>query len=311
MVETRSGSIRCGVFLPLVGHDRASLLAHARRIEELAFDSLWVDDHFWFPGAPERDHLEAWTVLSMLAAVTRRLRLGPLVACPSYRSPAMLAKIAASLSRLSEGRLTLGIGAGWMQEEYLAHGIPFPSPGVRLAQLDEALEAMRRLWSGETVRFDGVHHRLHDARHLPTPLDLPVVIGGAGDRLLGIVARRADGWNCPNTAWRELAEKRDRLWRLCERIGRDPAAIEISEQVIVVVAPDERGLPAARARAERAIGAFANLDEDVHLGTPAMVAESLRARASLGVRLFTVMFGDLGSDEQVDLFGREVLPLLG
>lgn len=301
---------RCGVFLPLSGLRWPDLEARARTIERLGYDALWFDDHFWFPGEPQNDHLEVWTALAGVALATSRLSIGPLVACHSYRSPGLLAKLAASVSAMSAGRLRLGLGVGWMEDEYRAYGYPFPRTGVRLEQLEETIEIVRRLWRDPRATFSGRHHSVVDAPALPKPERIPVVVGGAGDRLLALVARHADEWNCPNPAWRDLAERRDRLWRECERIGRDPDGIAVSEQVLVVVGRGERGLREARERAVVRIGGFARFDGDCHVGEPEQVAESLRARAALGVGELAIMFGDFGSEEQLDLFATEVRPLL-
>ena len=304
------GPLRCGVFLPLAGLTWPDLDLRARTIERLGFHALWLDDHFWFPGEPDRAHLEVWTALTAVACATQRLTIGPLVACHSYRSPGLLAKIAASLAEVSRGRLRLGLGAGWMEDEYRAYGYAFPSGGVRLRQLEETIEILHRLWRDPRATFTGRYHSIEGAPALPKPARLPIIVGGAGDRLLEMVARLADGWNCPNPAWRELAVKRSTLARCCERIGRDPREIEVSEQVLVVVGRGERGVREARERAMERIGGFARFDGDCHVGEPAEVAEALRARQALGVAEVAIMFGDFGSSEQLELFATEVMPLL-
>jgi alkanesulfonate monooxygenase SsuD/methylene tetrahydromethanopterin reductase-like flavin-dependent oxidoreductase (luciferase family) len=301
---------RYGVFLPLVGADWARLRALVPRVEELGYDSIWFDDHFWFPGAPDRDHLEVWTVLSALAPLTRRLTIGPLVLSQSFRPPGLLAKMAASLSRIADGRLCLGLGAGWMEEEYRAYGYDIAPARDRIDQLGEVVEVLQRLWRDERATFAGRCHRLENAPSLPKPDRLPLLLGGSSDRLLALAARAADVWNCPNPAWRDLSVKRERLRRLCEQSGRDPDSIEVSEQVVVVVAETATEVARERERAARIMAGFAKFDGDVHVGTPDEVAAALRGRAALGVRHFMVMFGDFGGDGQVELFAERVLPLL-
>ncbi|MEW6269606.1 MAG: LLM class flavin-dependent oxidoreductase, partial [Thermodesulfobacteriota bacterium] len=229
---------RVGVFLPLAGLDWPALRARAELIERLGYESLWLDDHFWFPTRPDEDHLEVWTALSGLAVATRRLVLGPLVLCQSYRSPALMAKMAASLSQLAGGRLHLGLGAGWMEEEYRAYGYAFPPARVRSAQLAETVEIVRRMSREPRATFHGEHYRVDAAPQLPKPKDLRLLLGGASDGLLRLAARHADGWNCPNPAWRELPAKRERLRRFCAEIGRDPDTIEVSEQIMVQLGRD-------------------------------------------------------------------------
>lgn len=306
----RRGVGGCGVFLPLVGLAWSELLERATRIERAGYDSLWLDDHFWFPGAPDRDHLEVWTALSALAVASRRIALGPLVLCQSYRPPGLVAKMAATLSRISGGRLHLGLGAGWMEEEYRAYGYDFPPGPVRLAQLAEVVEILRRLWREERASYAGRFHRISAAPMLPKPERLPLLIGGSGRRLIELAARYADGWNCPNPAWRELGARRGDLRRACEAIGRDPDSIEVSEQVLVVLGESDAEVARERERARAVLGGFARFDGDVHVGTSEQVAEALRSRRALGVDSFMVMFGDLGGREQIDLFAERVLPAL-
>ncbi|MBY0279561.1 LLM class flavin-dependent oxidoreductase [Candidatus Binatia bacterium] len=309
-MTSRRETPRVGVFLPLAGLDWGALRARAVLVERLGYESLWVDDHFWFPTRPDEAHLDALTALTGLAVATERLVLGPLVLCQSYRSPALLAKMAASLAQISGDRLVLGLGAGWMEEEYRAYGYAFPAPGTRLDQLAETVQIVRRMLTERRATFDGAHYRVAEAPQLPKPARLPLLLGGASERLLRLVARYADAWNCPNPAWRELSAKRARLLALCAELGRDPAEIEVSEQVMVVLVSREAEIPPARDRIARELAGFVKLDGDVHIGTAEMVAGALRARAALGVGRFMVMFGDFGSVEQLEAFAVDVLPQL-
>ena len=310
-MTSRRGAPRVGVFLPLAGLDWSALRARATLIERLGYESLWLDDHFWFPTRPDEAHLDALTALTGLAVATERLVLGPLVLCQSYRSPALLAKMAASLADVSGDRLVLGLGAGWMEEEYRAYGYAFPGPRTRLDQLEEALQIVRRMLTERRATFAGAHYHVADAPQLPKPRCLPIMLGGASERLLRLVARHADAWNSPNPAWKELAAKRARLVELCAEVGRDPSEIEVSEQVMVELVDRESDIPAARDRLGRELAGFVKLDGDVHIGTAEMVADALRARAALGVARFMVMFGDFGSAGQLEAFAAGVLPRLG
>jgi probable F420-dependent oxidoreductase len=309
-MTSRRETPRVGVFLPLAGLDWNALRTRAGLVERLGYESLWLDDHFWFPTRPDEAHLDVLTALSGLAVATERLVLGPLVLCQSYRSPALLAKMAASLASLSGDRLVLGLGAGWMEEEYRAYGYPFPPPRTRLDQLEETVQIVRRMLRDERATFEGAHYRVVEAPQLPKPGKLPILLGGASERLLRLVARHGDAWNCPNPAWRDLPAKRARLRELCAEVGRDPADVEVSEQVMVVLLAREAEIPAARERIARDLAGFVKLDGDVHIGTAEMVADALRARAALGVERLIVMFGDFGSDEQLEAFATGVLPRL-
>lgn len=309
-MTSRRETPRVGVFLPLAGLDWSALRARAGHVERLGYESLWLDDHFWFPTRPDEAHLDVLTALTGLAVATERLVLGPLVLCQSYRSPALLAKMAASLAQISGERLVLGLGAGWMEEEYRAYGYPFPSPRTRLDQLEEALQVVRRMLTDERATFAGTHHHVSEAPQLPKPKRLPLMLGGASERLLRLVARHADAWNSPNPAWQDLGAKRARLLELCAEIGRDPAEVEVSEQVMVELVARESDIPAARDRLARELAGFVKLDGDVHIGTAEMVADGLRSRVALGVERFMVMFGDFGSVEQLEAFAAGVLPRL-
>lgn len=306
--------VECGLFFPQVATDFGGLADRARACEESGWHSIWLADHMWARGLPDVDHLEIWTALSALATKTTRLRLGSLVLCNSYRNPSLVAKMAASLDQISEGRLELGIGAGWMEEEYRGYGYNFPPVRVRIEQLEEGLEVLRRLFGQSRATFQGKYYALDDAPNNPKPRQRPgppITIGGAGERkLLRLVARYADRWNCPMNAAAELPHKLEVLRSHCADVGRDPAAITVSEQVIVVLGKDDADLAQRWMMAKQFLGGFADLDAIAVRGTPEQVVAGLRAKVERGVRLFTVMFGDLAPVETIRLFGDTVIPAL-
>lgn len=310
----RIEGLACGVFLPQVGLDFAALAQRAEACEQAGFHSLWLADHLWARGMPDVDYLESWTALTALAMRTTRLRLGTLVLCNSYRNPALVAKMAATFDRISGGRLELGIGAGWMDEEYRGYGYHFPPIRVRIEQLEEGLEVMRRLFGEARSTFQGKYYALDDAPNNPKPLQTPwppITIGGAGEqRLLKVVAKYADRWNCPMNAAHELPHKLEVLRSHCAEAGRDPNDITVSEQVIVVLGADDADFKQRWALAKQMLGGFADLDAIAVRGTPDAVIEGLLAKAAKGVRLFTIMFGDLAPTETLRLFGERVLPVL-
>jgi F420-dependent oxidoreductase-like protein len=309
----RIESVACGVFLPQAGLDFAALSERAAACEQAGLHSLWLADHMWARGLPDLDYLEIWTTLAALAMRTTRLRLGPLVLCNSYRNPALVAKMASTFDRISGGRLELGIGAGWMDEEYRGYGYHFPSARVRIEQLEEGLEVMRRLFVEPRSTFQGKYYALDDAPNNPRPLQspVPITIGGAGEQLLlKVVAKYADRWNCPMNAAHELPHKLEVLRSHCAEVGRDPAAITVSEQVLVVLGSDDADFAQRWATAKQLLGGFADLDAVAVRGTPDAVADGLRAKAAKGVQLFTIMFGDFAPPETIRLFGERVLPAL-
>jgi F420-dependent oxidoreductase-like protein len=201
---------------------------------------------------PLKARLEAWTTLAALAALTDRMRLGVLVSGNTYRHPAILAKMATTVDVVSGGRHVLGIGSGWQQNEHDAYGIELPAVPDRLDRLEEACEVITSLLRNPRTNFEGRHYRLVDAPCEPKPvaggLGVPLLIGGGGERVtLRIAARYADQWN----TWglpQLIAHKTTVLERHCETIGRDPASIERSAQVIVHLADDPARLGELRAQ---------------------------------------------------------------
>jgi F420-dependent oxidoreductase-like protein len=305
-----SAPLRFGVMLPQVGVDwqRAREVAHAA--DEAGFESVWCIDHF-LP-MPD-DHVpifEAWTEIAAVAAVTRRIRIGHLVLCVSFRSPALLAKMAATLDHVSNGRLTLGIGAGWHAIEYDQYGYPFPPMGVRLQQLDEACRVLRMLWTEERSTFAGRHFQLTGAACNPKPVQprLPILIGGGGEKfLLRLVATHADVWNNLGMYHGDVVRKREVLAHHCRAIGRDPATILVSQQCLGAIALDRA---AARRQTDAVFGALGFLEGSPELalcGTPDEIRARVDANRALGISAFIMTLNFPTTPEDVTLFGREVI----
>jgi F420-dependent oxidoreductase-like protein len=204
------------------------------------WDGVYVADHFMGNGAPDTPTLEATAVLAAFARDTTRVRLGSLVFGNTYRHPAVLANWAATVDHLSGGRLLLGVGAGWQENEHEAYGIELPPPGPRVARFEEACQVLLGLLRSPSATLHGEHYRLDDARCEPKPANphLPLLIGAKGRRMLGVAARYADEWNMWSTP-ASLAEHRAVLDAACERAGRDPASIATSTQALVLVTDDE------------------------------------------------------------------------
>lgn len=199
------------------------------------FEHAWLYDHFApINGDVGGPCLEGWTALAALAALTERLRLGLMVTGNTYRHPAVLAKIAATLDVISNGRLDFGIGAGWNEYEHESMGIPLYKPGERIRRFGEACEVFRRLFTEPVVDFDGRYYQLKEARSEPKPVQKPYppfVIGGGGEKLtLRVVATYADIWNYTGTSVEEFTHKVKVLREHCEAIGRDPDEIVLSHQ---------------------------------------------------------------------------------
>ena len=188
------------IFSPAAGHPYAELRDFAREAERVGIESFWVSDHFFGGpvGVPDRDCLEAFTLLAALARETTRIRLGVLVAAAQYRNPALLAKIVAGIDQMSDGRFEFGIGAGWKAEEYRAYGYEFPSAGARVEQLKDTLEICQRMWTSDRATYHGKHYRIDDAVCAPKPAQRPhppIWVGGSGPRVMRLAARYADGFD--------------------------------------------------------------------------------------------------------------------
>ena len=310
----------------------------ATTAERAGFDSVWVSDHLFLDwgkyGGPEdrQGALECWTTLSALAAVTDRVHLGSLTICNDLRNPALLAKMVASLDRLSGGRVELGLGAGWYEPEYRAAGIAYDSPATRIRRMGEAASIVTDLLDGKDVTFDGDHYSIQGAVVRPGPHEgsRPTVwVGGKGDLLLKTAARVADGWNFSwlgsIDTYRERAAVADAA---CEKQGRDPSSLVRSVGVYLLAGKDDGD---ARRRFERLLdrtpsgvlkqagneGPAVSWDEfrrDRFAGTVAEVTDRLGELAEMGVQEAILTLGALPfqvSDiEDVELVGTEIAPAL-
>jgi F420-dependent oxidoreductase-like protein len=303
-------SIKFGVTLPQFGASWSEAREMALLADEVGFDSLWLADHFFGVGAD--DPLEAWTELTAVAAITRRIELGVLVLCNSYRPPALLAKMAVTLDQISGGRLILGYGAGWFVQEYEAYGYEFPDVRTRLAQLEEGLEVLKRMWTEEAPSFSGRHYRLAGARCLPRPTRQPhppILIGGAGERvLLRLVARYADIWNNLGAFHREMPHKLGVLRRHCERLGRPLEQIEISQQTVGAIALSRDDARRQTEAVMQEVGFLTGAPELCPTGTPDEIVARLKQSIAMGITTFIVSFGRHAGAETLRLFAREVLP---
>ena len=215
-----------------------AMLAVWRAADDIeVFESGWTSDHFYPMHSSDRatPRLEGWITLAALAQATRRLRLGTLVTGVHYRHPAVLANMAATLDIISGGRLELGLGTGWNEQESAAYGIDLGTPGQRSDRFEEACEVIVGLLTQETTTFAGNYYQLTNARCEPKPVQKPhppVCVGGSGERrTLRTAARFAQHWNFVGGTPAEFARKRDVLHAHCQDIGRDPAEILLSSHV--------------------------------------------------------------------------------
>jgi probable F420-dependent oxidoreductase len=306
----------------------ATVADHARRAEALGYDSLWLSDHLFFDlakyggGSTRYGVYEPIATLAALAGIVRRPRLGTLVLCEALRPPAVLAKALATLDRLADGRLDVGLGAGWYEPEYQALGVAMPTAGTRVARLGEATDIVAGLLGGEPLTYTGTHYQTRHAILDPPALQVPrppVFIGGKGDRVIRTAVDRADGWN---TCWVWTADAyRERLAVLeaaCEDAGRDPGSVWRSLGLYALAGEDERDL-ARRFERLRAVTPRGVLDgvtlEEWRVGrlvgTVEQVREQRAAWDELGVETIVVGAGavpfQVGALDDVELLAEALL----
>jgi F420-dependent oxidoreductase-like protein len=303
--------IRFGVCLPQHGSSWTDVVAVAQACDRLGYDSLWAVDHFF--GIPDATQpiLEGWTELTALAPLTSRIRLGHLVLCVSYRHPAVLAKMAATLDQVSSGRFILGMGAGWHQQEYHAYGLPFPPIGARLKELDEALTIIRKMWTEEPATFFGAQFHIEDAYCRPRPVQTahpPILVGGTGERvLLRIVAEHATIWNNLGWAHRDLGHKLDVLRGHCDTVKRDFEQIEISQQTLGAIAETEEDAKRATDAVLAEVPFLSGGRDLIIAGTPEQCIERVRKSLAMGITSLILSFGRNPSVETLELFAARVM----
>jgi F420-dependent oxidoreductase-like protein len=304
--------IRFGALLRQADNRWSNIAESARICDDLGFHAIHFIDHLLAIPDPAGDILESWTTMTACATLTRRVRVSGNVLCNSFRSPALLAKMAATLDVISGGRFELGIGAGWHEPEYHAYGFDFPGPGVRVEQLAEAVRLIKRLWTGERVDVDGRYYRVRGGLCRPRPLQSPrppLVIGGGGERkMLRLVAEEADVWNCSAGNYARLDRKVTVLRQHCQAVGRDFASLELSLQDLVVMAPTDAALRAPLDDARTRFAFFGDVDAIATIGTPDRCIDTIRKKVAQGITYFICLFTDGGQPGTVRLFGERVLP---
>ena len=311
--------IKFGVFLPFYAFQTQNPTAHYQQLldlvlecERLNYDSIWLDDHLMYDHWPI---LESWTTLSALAAKTNRIRLGTMVSCISHRNPTLIAKSAATLDTISNGRLDLGIGAGAQEKEHTAYGFGFPKLGERVEILGEALEVITQLWRKDKTSYQSKHYALKDAVCEPKPLqkpNLPIIIGGNGEKLLKVTARYADRFDWGNLSIESYQNKLGILEKNCEEIGRDFSKIEKScwPAGQVLIAENQKELSAKVKEAKPNGMTLTAFNKSTLVGAPEEFIEPLHAYLDLGVTYFMLYFADLPKVDSLKLFAEKILKSL-
>ncbi len=326
--------MRYGAFIPqgwrldLVGIDRSeqwpTMLGVARTIESLGYESLWVYDHFHTVPIPTQESsYEAWTLMAALASSTETVRLGQMCTSNSYRNPAYLAKVAADIDVISNGRVDMGIGAGWYEGEYLGYGYPFPKASVRIGQLGEGVEIMRRMWTEDEVHYEGRYYQLAGAISRPKPIQepIPIWVAGGGEQLtLRVAARYADYTNYAMQL-DAFIHKSKVLAGHMAAIGRPFDEIVRSSNYTVIIGETEADAATkvdeyvarieALAGAEKAEAARANAHKVGLIGTPEQVVDQLRPWVAAGMSYAIAYFPEAAYDTSgLELFASRVAPAL-
>lgn len=293
-------------FWPTPSQPYDDVLRLARHVESTGWDGIWYADHF-MPNAEDTSTPwpEAWITLAALGAQVPRLRIGTLVAGNTYRHPAVLAKMAATLDHITGGRVVLGLGSGWQENEHRQYGIPFYTVGERLKRLDEACQVIKLLYTEQSANFDGEYYRLDGASLEPKPVQdpLPLLIGGGGEKVtLRITARHADEWN----VWGDpaiLEHKMAVLDRHCADLGRDPKAIKRTAVALLFMSDDQGFLDKMRA---------ADIPQPRLVGTPEEIRAEVERYRALGVdELIVPDFTLGGMDQKIATLDRFITEVAG
>lgn len=311
--------VKFGVFLPFYtfGLTEAKPISPFNRLqdtvlecERLGYDSVWLDDHLMFRKQPI---LECWTTLAALSSITSKIRLGTMVTCNSFRNPALLAKMAATLDVISNGRLELGIGAGVQKDEHVAYGLPFPSPCDRIAAMKEAVEIVKKLWTEEKASYEGKYYRVNEALCEPKPLQKPhppITIGGSGEKLtLKVAAQHADRCDVGYVPSLELYQhKMDLLESHCKTVGRNCHEIErscwLGGQIFMI--QDQKQLDEKVLQWKPKNTSVEDFKKHSFIATPEEFRLKIQQYENVGATHFMLFFGSLPDMSSLRLFAEEV-----
>lgn len=305
--------IRFGVQTPPQHVTFQALRDAWKLIDSLGYDTAWTFDHFMpILSDPSGPCYEGWIALTALAADTSLVEVGTLVTGNSYRHPAVLAKMGATLDHTSGGRLIMGIGAGWFELEHTAYGIPFGTTAERIRRADEAAEIIKRLWTEERVTFEGRYYKLTDAYCEPKPLREPrppLMIGGAGEKLmLRVIAKHADQWNTFGSP-EVFRHKLGVLGGHCSDVGRDLAEIEVSWAGSALVTDSkEEAEQVARGMAEAFQAPVEQVEPGLLVGSASKVRDRIHRFIEAGVTHFITIANPPFDHGSIRRFAEEVMP---
>jgi F420-dependent oxidoreductase-like protein len=304
--------LRFGIQLQAQRTTWPDFAAALQTVEQLGFDTVWTFDHLLpFSGPDDGPAFETLTTLGAMAALTSRIRIGALVNGVMYRDPATLAKSAALVDQITDGRLEFTLGAAWAEREFLAYGLPYPGLQERYDRLDEALQIVKSLWSEPRSTFHGRYYQINDAPFAPKPVQQPhppIMIGGSGRGSLRLAAKHATSWNGMGPP-AKAAARAAVLEELCGEANRDFADIELSWHGQIGIAATHAEADAAAARAMAEHGNDYNPDGWL-IGTPDEIVEQLRAYAAVGFSHWIIGMGHPFDAASLRLLSQEVIPAL-
>jgi alkanesulfonate monooxygenase SsuD/methylene tetrahydromethanopterin reductase-like flavin-dependent oxidoreductase (luciferase family) len=306
--------VRFGILLPDFPENKSRGQEHVQDIINYlgslddVYESVWLGDHFTLGNMTDMDAdiLECLTALSYLSAKFPNLKFGPLTLASSFRNPALLAKITATLSVLSEGKFILGMGAGWNEEEYRQYGYEFPSNRTRIKQMEEAIQIIKLLWTQDDVTFKGKYYHVENAYCNPKPDPIPpILIGGGGEKFtLKAVAMYADWWNGWLYDVKTWTHKLHVLSNHCDDVGRDFDGILKSMGLAIALAgSDEEALKLAK----RSPFPFGRRWKS---GSPESLVSQVGELVDAGVEYFQLLFTQFPNHEATQIFADEVIPEL-
>jgi F420-dependent oxidoreductase-like protein len=314
--------IKFGVFLPFYAfngkkdsHIFNQLQDVVLKCEKLGFSSIWLDDHLMINKKPI---LECWTTLSALSKVTKKIRLGTMVTCNSFRNPALLAKMSATVDNISNGRLELGIGAGIQKQEHRAYGFPFNSPKIRIKQLDEAIWIIKKLWTQENVCFNGKYYTIRNADCEPKPIQKPhppLIIGGGGEQLmLRLTAKYANRYDWGYLPSPELYHRKlEILKSYCKTVRRDFNEIEKScwPTGQIFIGNERKNLDEKVSQPISKIILKDHVMRENFVHTPEDFLNQIQYYINFGVTYFMLFFSDVSNFEGLSLFAKKVVQKIG
>lgn len=301
-----------GIADPIEAYETMTRVAQVAEAE--GFDSVWLYDHFHtVPIVTQEVTFECWTSTAALARDTKRVRIGQMVTCNSYRNPALLAKMASTVDVLSHGRLDFGIGAGWYEHEYNAYGYDSLDAPGRLRHLREALQVILAMWKEEEAHFEGKYYQVRGAINQPKGVQkphIPLLIGGSGEKVtLKLVAQYADACNIGHLDGEGLKRKFAILKQHCDAVGRDYESIKRTTEFICVIAQTEEQA-IAKAQSSPSLGphpSIEQLQKQDLCGTPEMIRRRLAETEEAGVQEVIIFLPDAKDLESIKLFAQECM----